>query len=485
MAQASIGKNRFRMTYVHGQLLVEVIVVLAILAIVGSTILLFVTSQLSDTSQSKKFSQALLVAEEGMEATRMIRDADWDSFALGTHGLAYEDGSWNFASTSDTANGFTRSVTVSQLFANERQVDVDVSWRPNGERTLTYALSSILSNWRNLTVDLLLGDWSNPQTLGTIDLGAGAAGTGVDVQSKMVYMTSVASSEAKEDFYVIDASDGEHPVMHGSIDTSYGLNALEAEGQYAYATVDPKWSETTQLQVIDISDPDNPFVAAAITLTGDGAQQGRAIAISGSYAYVSVDAHAGDEFYIIDISDPLNPTSVGSYDIGANVNGIDITDHYAYLATALNNAELVVLDVSSPSHPVLETTEDLSGSNDALDVYINPQDDRAYIGRAESKTFGEVELNILDVSDPTTPIERSEYDYGFGIQTLLAADELLFTATGKANLEFQIYNVSDALNVAYYSGLNFPQVITDFALEDNVVYSAVRSNDALRIITSQ
>jgi hypothetical protein len=473
------------LSYLSGQLLLEVIVVVAILSIVGSTILLLITSQLSNVTNSKKSSQALFLAEEGMEAARMIRDMDWDSLATGTYGLVYENDMWGFVGTSDTTNGFMRSVTVSELFTNERQVDVDISWEPEGERTIEFTLSTVLANWRNLLEDLLLGDWTNPQTLGTIDMGAGAAGTGVDVKSSMAYMTSEASSEAKDDFFIIDLTDGMNPVLRGSVDTADGLYDVKVSGQYAYVAVDPKYSDTAQFQAIDVSDPDNPFVAGSVSLTGDNTQSGRTIALAGSYAYVGVDVLTGDEFYIVDISDPLNPTVVGSYDVTATVNGIAIKDNYAYLATGLNNAELMVLDVTTSTNPVLEITQDLSGDNDALDVYINSQDDRMYIGRDKSSAAGAVELNILDVSDPTTPITLSEYDYGFGINTILAADELLFTATDKANLEFQIYDVTDPLNVTYYSGMNFPQVAVDFSLENNTIYTAVRSNDALRIITSQ
>jgi hypothetical protein len=249
--------------------------------------------------------------------------------------------------------------------------------------------------------------------------------------------------------------------------------------------VNPKASDNAQFQVIDISDLDNPSLAASLTLNGSSAYNGRTIAVVGSYAYVGTDDSSGSEFYVIDISDPLNPTLEGSYDAGANVNAIAIHGDMAYLATAHDDEELVVLDVSDTANPVLETVRDMVGSNDAQDVYVNFQDNRAYLGREYDKTAGYEELGVYDATIPETPVLLQAYEYDFGITSLLAADELLFVATDQANLEFQIFDIQDPYDISYYSGLNFPQVITDLTLEDNVVYSSERSNDALRIITSQ
>ncbi|GAH25486.1 unnamed protein product, partial [marine sediment metagenome] len=46
------------------------------------------------------------------------------------------------------------------------------------------------------------------------------------------------------------------------------------------------------------------------------------------------------------------------------------------------------------------------------------------------------------------------------------------------------WNISNPGNIELWSSFNFPQVATGIDYEDNVVYVSVRSNDALRIITS-
>ncbi len=61
------------------------------------------------------------------------------------------------------------------------------------------------------------------------------------------------------------------------------------------------------LQVIDISDPANPTLVGTYDTPG----YARGVAVSGDHAFVA-DGDSG--LQVIDISDPANPTLVGTYD---------------------------------------------------------------------------------------------------------------------------------------------------------------------------
>jgi len=71
------------------------------------------------------------------------------------------------------------------------------------------------------------------------------------------------------------------------------------------------------------------------------------------------------------------------------------------------------------------------------------------------------------------------------VPEVLAQDYLVFLGTEDANKELKIYNIGNAANITFWSDLNFPQVVTGMAYERNTIYISVRSNDALKIITSQ
>ena len=70
------------------------------------------------------------------------------------------------------------------------------------------------------------------------------------------------------------------------------------------------------------------------------------------------------------------------------------------------------------------------------------------------------------------------------LNDLVVRDYLAFLATSDSNRAFQVWNITDPSNITFWSSLQFPQVATGIDYEDNLVYVSVRSNDALRIITS-
>ncbi len=67
--------------------------------------------------------------------------------------------------------------------------------------------------------------------------------------------------------------------------------------------------------------------------------------VEGQYAYIDNTNY----FYIVDVSDPANPTLVSSYLTGNYIKDIEVHDKRAYIANNYNG--LLVLDVSNPSNP--------------------------------------------------------------------------------------------------------------------------------------
>ena len=204
----------------NGASLLEVLVAIGVFATVAITSFLLLTSELQFLPSSRSALQAVELAEEGLEASRAIRDLEWSALATGTHGLVFTNSAWGFQATSDTMDGFTRQLTVTERSTNERSVESTVRWTGMLGRAQSFTLTTTLSNWRNLIPRRLFGNWQNPQTLGTIDLGPGNQGRSIAVRDGYVYMAASAENESRSDFFVIDATSGTHPIMRGSINTA-------------------------------------------------------------------------------------------------------------------------------------------------------------------------------------------------------------------------------------------------------------------------
>ena len=81
--------------------------------------------------------------------------------------------------------------------------------------------------------------------------------------------------------------------------------------------------------------------------------QASAVAVSGSYAYVT--GEASDSLVVVDISNPASPVirgSVVSSSLLDGVRGVAVSGSYAYV-TGQYSDSLVVVDISNPATPVI------------------------------------------------------------------------------------------------------------------------------------
>ncbi len=266
----------------------------------------------------------------------------------------------------------------------------------------------------------------------------------VDIKDNYAYISAEDSG-----MRVVDISDKTKPHEVGVFKTSTRLYNIDIQGNYAYLpTMD------SGLRVVDISDPENTFeignidieYAYDIEVRGDYgylvnswahdfiildlttpenpveisrytniAASSYDLVLQGNYAYLASDEYG---LSIIDISDLQAPFEIGRYDNGImSVSGVDVAGDYAYLATFI---DLIVVDVSDPTNPIEVGTVPNIG---ALQVTI--REEIAYV------TGNHIGIKMFDISDPGNPVEIGYYTFGenpltYGIDFL---DEEIFIST--------------------------------------------------------
>lgn len=92
-------------------------------------------------------ARAGLLAEEGLEATRNIRDAGWANLIDGAHGLAVAGNQWTFSGTQDTSDIFTRQLSIATVDAKRKTITSQVTWQQNQQRAGAVTLTTRLTNW--------------------------------------------------------------------------------------------------------------------------------------------------------------------------------------------------------------------------------------------------------------------------------------------------------------------------------------------------
>lgn len=92
-------------------------------------------------------ARAIFLAEEGLEAVRNIRDANFANINAGTYGLVNSGNQWIFSGSSDVNGIFTRQIIITTPNSARRDVRAQVTWQQNQSRTGLVSMSTRLSNW--------------------------------------------------------------------------------------------------------------------------------------------------------------------------------------------------------------------------------------------------------------------------------------------------------------------------------------------------
>lgn len=471
----SISMALFRGKSRTGQSLIDIMIGLALVALsIGLAAILVYGGQdvLIDRENTVR---ARAFAHEGLEAAQAILASDWSSVSDGPHGIAFASGTWTFVGTSSVSDIFTREVILTASGADTRVIESVVRWNPTPERPREVVLATLATNWvlaeetgGDTGGGNLSGDWQNPRTLGSVDLGPGNAATDLDVKSKIVYLTAEASDSKKHDFYVVNATNGQSPFIVSSINTGAGLLGVDAAGNYAYVVGE---DNTEEFQVIDIGNIAAPQKVAGINLEGNA--DALAVFYASNFVYVGREVGSAEEFIAIDVSNPTNPLVAVSYEVNDGVNDVYVSGGRAYLATDLGGAGLIILNVSNPTSITLlgqhysADTKSVNARQPAV-LLLGPGQD----------------LSTADASVPSAIATLGSISAGDVVNDIATRGSLAFIGTSNSNKEFQVINISSSTAPTLYSSFNFPQVATGVDYEDNLVYISVRSNDALRIITS-
>jgi len=127
--------------------LIEIVLVSALFVLLFSVLVGNLIYGQESTMLAGNRSRAVFLAEEGLEATRNIRDDDFANLVDGTYGLYNVGGEWSLVGSFDINDIYTRQVTVSSIDANTKQIVSQIDWQQTPQRTGTVSFTSYLTNW--------------------------------------------------------------------------------------------------------------------------------------------------------------------------------------------------------------------------------------------------------------------------------------------------------------------------------------------------
>ncbi|MBU0519347.1 T9SS type A sorting domain-containing protein [bacterium] len=140
------------------------------------------------------------------------------------------------------------------------------------------------------------------------------------------------------------------------------------------------------LKALDVSDPENPQIAASDSYSGGSAFR---LDAEGGLLLVSVKGHG---LKIYDTSDPLSMTIAGEYVTTETINDMDILGDLLLLLS--QSSGLLIFDISDPGNLVQLSQTSISGSRYSLAVTSDS------LLTIASGTTG---LHIYSIADPSAP----------------------------------------------------------------------------------
>jgi hypothetical protein len=215
------------------------------------------------------------------------------------------------------------------------------------------------------------------------------------------------------------------------------------EGDHVYVSLDDK------LTILDVSAPENPtqtYLGQPLQLGYPGYLYIQAVEAQGQHVYLSYGNGDREGLYIFNISDSSSPDEVGAYPMLDYRGPVVVKGDYAYIATSQDGSEVLrVVDISNPHQPTdvgLKTTLDVDA------VY-----DMAVNGDVIYMAAGKEGLGMWDISNPMAPAEVMTYTRT--IYAVAVDNHRLYGSTGS---EIVVLDLSDPTQPTEVGSVMFSEV---------------------------
>jgi parallel beta-helix repeat protein len=204
-----------------------------------------------------------------------------------------------------------------------------------------------------------------------------------------------------------------------------------------------------------------PQGPSGLRMVGQVGGRTEGVAVQGAHAYVAV----GLRLVVLDVSEPITPTQIGSTaPFPQFVEGVGVSGAVAYVADGMAGLRLV--DVSDPSDPLEIGAYDTPGYAESVAVVEGTPPGHTYAYVAD----GHYGLRIVDVSDPAKPAEvgyACPLNYVFDV-----AVEGQYAYLAAAGAGLLVVDVSDPSHPVEIGSLNTPGYAYSIDVHGDTAYVA-------------
>lgn len=289
--------------------------------------------------------------------------------------------------------------------------------------------------------------------------------TDLQVRNGKAYISTDSTRQSDPDILIVDIHDSSHANLIAGINTGPGISAITLAGDRVFAAVT---SRIAQFQVIKMSSLNNLLIESSYKLPLPYATAtpalGSAILYDRNRVYLGTEKWDGEEFNIINVSDPAHPVKIGGFETGSKVGAIFVRDGIAYVA-ASDEKQLRVIDAQDPTNPILLDSFKPSGWERQEGKSLSYFEDSLQFGRTSGGFNIKHDYELFSWSSSTLPyIQSAGYyfqDISGGIYGTIADRSFIYAISHKAGSELVIFDHSLATSTAKILALPAtPQSIT-------------------------
>jgi len=527
----SIFDIRYSIFNTSGQLLVEMIIIMALMALVIPTLVTgFVSTREGRAQIGQRFLATALIQEE-KEAIIVLREAGWANVATnGTYHPAISGTTWSLSAGSESINGFTRSIVIADAYRTStgsgslvtqggfidpstKKVTYTVSWTQ--PRSTSLSVVGYISRRDNLSytqtteADFTAGTQSNTTVTniqgGEVALGAGGGGgdwcapsssitqydlpksgvaNAVTAIEGRVFAGTGSNSSGVSFADVVFTTDVNPPQITSSKTfDGYKTNAVFGESNYAYLATDSNSKEVVMLDLNQYSNPPTNtkyLEVGSINLPGNGS--GDSIHVVNNKAYVI----GGRKFYIYNLSSDRTSATLqnsGGYSLSGKGKKVVVGSggQYAYIMTSATSNQFEILDVSNATNPTRAGQITVGSSQAGVDLSVTSSESVVYVALAYSA--GKSNVYKIDTTNKSSP------QAGLGYSTSSMNPKAIATVTGNrlivvgtgGTYQYQVLNTNTMAMCNATSGLTYSAGVNGIAavLQSNGdAYSYIITGDS-------
>lgn len=514
------------LSFSSGQSLIELLLAIALASIVIPVIFSSYITSREGKAQGQQHLLALPLLQDLQESARVIREKDWNYFAV--NGIYYpvvSGISWILTPGIETKDDFFRSITITDVQRDNlgsivtqggvvdpstKLVVSSVWWTKPYIATIsaTMYLTRYLANKTfsqttttdfnagtktnvsvNASGEVTLGtggngDWCNPQSIvSELDLPRQGVANAISAIEGRVF-TATGDNASGVSFANVNITNTSSPsgTLVGTFD-GYKTNDVYGETNYAYLATD---TNSKEVVIIDLTNKDsNNKYSEVGYFDAPGNKTGSSVFVSGNIGYVTVE----NKLYTFDLSSKVGSRpQLGSVTLLGTATKVKVVDNYAYVALD-GLIQLHKILVSSDGSTLLIKGLAFLNGQGARDIFVNNAKTRAYIATKYSSTRNELFIIDITPSDPPAwwPFPNFYYTIGAyntgdldpkGVVVVTANKAIIVGIGGE---QYQVVDIANEGSPVRCGGKNISTGINDISsvLEaDADAYSYIVTGDA-------